>query len=95
MNDFIVDTATLDLVIENGDLKTGPADRQHQALLLTLDKGSFKENPAVGVGAAKYIEAEDPASFLREVRTQFTSDGMDVQEVGFTGNKLTITAPYK
>jgi hypothetical protein len=94
MTDLLLDTSDSDLLIEANNLKTGNSDQQHQALLLLFDKGSLKENPDAGVGAFKHLEAEDAAAFLREVRMQFISDGMQVNKIVFQNNKLLIDAPY-
>lgn len=94
MRDFLLDAETGDLKIENGDLVVGTSDQQHQRLLLMCDKGSFKEFPATGVGASNYLEAENPADFLREVRAQFTADGMTVTRIAFVDNKLKVDASY-
>jgi hypothetical protein len=95
MIDLLLDTASNDLLIDaTGNLKIGNSDQQHQALLLLLDKGSLKENPDAGVGAFKYLEAEQAAAFLREVRMQFANDGMQINQIVFDNNKLLIDAPY-
>ena len=95
MIDILLDPANNDLLLDAaGNIKLGNSDEQHQALLLLFDKGSLKENPDAGVGAFKYLEAEQPEEFLREVRMQFTMDGMDVNQIVFEDNKLSIDAPY-
>jgi len=94
MKDFLLDTETNDIAFKDGDLAFGEADQQNQMLLLVCEKGSFKEFPSTCVGASSYLEAEDPASFLREVRTQFTADGMTVRKIGFENNKLKVDASY-
>ena len=94
MTDILLDTSDNDLLIKANDLKTGHSDQQHQALLLLLDKGSLKENPDTGVGAFKFLEAEQPGAFLREVRMQFAGDGMQTKEIVFEKNQLLIDAPY-
>jgi len=95
MIDILLDPANNDLLLDAaGNIKLGNSDEQHQALLLLFDKGSLKENPDAGVGAFKYLEAEQPEEFLREVRMQFTMDGMDVTQIVFEDNKLSIDAPY-
>ena len=95
MIDLLLDTTDNDLLFDaNGDIKTGDSDQQHQALLLLLDKGSLKENPDAGVGAFKYLESEEQAAFLRELRIQFTNDGMQVSKLAFDNNKLSVDAIY-
>jgi hypothetical protein len=81
-------------IFANGDIKTGESDQQHQNLLIVCAKGSFKEFPATCVGANEFLENEDAAGFLREVRTQFTNDGMTVNKIVFEDNKLKVDANY-
>ena len=95
MIDLLLNTTDNDLLFDaKGNVKTGNSDQQHQALLLLLDKGSLKENPDAGVGAFKYLESEQKGAFLRELRIQFSNDGMQVRKVAFDNNKLSIDAPY-
>jgi hypothetical protein len=93
MKDFLYNKTTKK-IFSGGDLITGISDEQHKELLIMCAPGSFKEFPATCVGAASYLEAEDPAAFLREVRTQYTADGMRVNEIRFEGNKLKVNASY-
>jgi hypothetical protein len=93
MTDFLIDTANGTL-FANGDIRTGLSDNQHKRHLLLCQKGSFKQYPATGVGAADFLESEDEAGFLREIRAQFTADGMTVRELKLTGEKLEIDASY-
>ena len=74
MNDFLIDS-TGDLIIQDGDLVIGESDDQQKEILLVSEKGSFKENPAVGVGLQDFLEA-DGADLLGEMRRQFIADGM-------------------
>ena len=94
MIDILLDPDNNDLLLDaSGNIKIGNSDEQHQALLLLFDKGSLKEIDT-GVGAFKYLEAEQPEEFLREVRMQFTMDGMEINQIVFENNKLLIDAPY-
>ena len=95
MKDFLLDD-NLDLRIANGDFVIGESDRQHQRLLLVTDKGMWKENPATGVGVDRYLESEDPGLLLREIRLQFSKDGMTVNNTSITdAGVLVINAAYK
>jgi hypothetical protein len=93
MKDFLIDEDG-DLAFENGDLKTGDSDRQNQGLLIECEKGSFKEFPTTGVGAATFLEDEDLAGLLRETRRQFIEDGMTVNKIFIQDGKLMIDAEY-
>lgn len=93
MTDFLINPEDGSL-FANGDIRTGLSDNQHKRHLLICAKGSFKEFPATGVGAADFLESEDEAAFLREVRSQFTADGMTVRSIKMTGEKLEVDASY-
>jgi hypothetical protein len=95
MIDLLLDATTNDLLIDAaGNCKIGNSDQQHQALLLLIDKGGLKENPDAGVGAFKFLESEQTDAFLREIRIQFSDDGMLIKKIAFENNKLSIDAPY-
>lgn len=95
MIDLLLDATNNDLLMDAaGNIKIGNSDQQHQALLLLIDKGGLKENPDAGVGAFKYLESEQTDAFLREIRIQFTNDGMQIKRIAFENNKLSIDAPY-
>jgi hypothetical protein len=95
MIDLLLDATSNDLLIDAaGNCKIGNSDQQHQALLLLIDKGGLKENPDAGVGAFKYLESEQTDTFLREIRIQFSDDGMLIKKIAFEKNKLSIDAPY-
>ena len=93
MKDIIYDK-TNKKIFANGDLVIGESDSQHMELLLICQPGSFKEFPNTGVGAASYLEDEDPSAFLSEVRNQFTNDGITVNKIEFLNSKLRIDANY-
>ena len=85
----------LDLDIQAGDLSAGYSDLQHQELLLINNKGTIKEFPAVGIDAFGYLQDNDTAELLREVRKQFTADGMQVNSINITdAGQLNIDATY-
>lgn len=96
MQDWLLDSDG-DLSVGDGtdSIVFGLSDTQHQNLLLLTDKGQWKENPDCGVGAIKYLENEDAAGFMREIRVQFTGDGMKVTtlKIDKTG-KVQIEASY-
>lgn len=93
MKDFIYDKTTKN-IFASGDLRTGESDEQHKELLIVCQPGAFKEFPSTCVGAASYLEDEDPAGLVSEVRNQFAADGMTVNEIQFETNKLRVDANY-
>lgn len=93
MKDILLDEDN-DLVIQNGDFKIGISDEQHKKLLLISDKGTFKQYPDVGVGIFGYLQDESTADLFREIRLQFTSDGMKVNSIRMENGKIVINANY-
>jgi hypothetical protein len=93
MKDFLLDL-TNGKLFANGDISTGTSDKQNMDLLIECEKGSFKEFPATCVGAASYLESEDAAGFLRDVRTQFQADGITVNKIVFEGDTMKVDAKY-
>ncbi len=85
----------LDLDIQAGDLNAGYSDLQHQQLLLINNRGNIKEFPAVGIDAFGYLQDNDTSALLREIRKQFTVDGMQVKTINITNTgQLNIDASY-
>lgn len=85
-----------DVKVVNGDFVLDTSDAQNQRLLLILPKGAVKESPTATVGLSSYLETEDDAGLLREIRIKFTDDGMEVKQLGFDKDgKLLIDPRYK
>jgi len=84
-----------DLTYKDGDFVVSDASYQHQALLLAAAPGEFKQSPTSGIGIEGYLLDENPASLLREIRSQFTKDGMKVTKVAITDGELDIKAIYE
>lgn len=93
MQDLLIDE-DFNLALSGGDLVIGNSDVQHKELLLICTKGAFKENPAACVGLWSYLESEDPAELIAEVKTQFKGDGMEVKRVEIIDGKLLHEAYY-
>ncbi len=85
-----------DLIFADGDFVTGESTAQHQKLLIIADKGEFKEAPQRGVGARRYLEDHNPSNLAREIRQEFTRDGMVVKTVKIeTDLTIQVDANYK
>ena len=93
MKDFLLDIDD-DLQCANGDLVVGESTTQHQNLLLLSSKGAWKENPTVGVGAAGFLKDEDVNGLLAEIKEQFEKDGMKVNNIYYSNDKITTDANY-
>lgn len=93
-NDILMDE-TGDVAFINGDFVIGDSTLQHQEDLIRAAKGEYKENPLTGVGIINYLKDTNEASAFREIRTQFTSDGMLVRKLEISNNGIEIDAEYK
>ncbi|HEY1166115.1 MAG TPA: hypothetical protein VGE90_13130 [Chitinophaga sp.] len=94
MKDILLNE-NLDLDLHAGDLVTGFSDHQHQQLLLMTNRGNIKEFPAAGIDAFGYLQDNDTSALLREIRRQFTADGMEVKTINITNTgQLNIDAAY-
>lgn len=94
IKDILLDS-DFDLMAVDGDFVVGDSTIQNQALLLASGPGEFKETPTCGIGLEGYLLDENPAVLLREIRRQFTIDGMKVSKVAITATgELDIKAEY-
>ena len=92
--DIILDD-TLDVACVNGDLKIGDSSRQHQSVLLKALPASFKQNPSVGIGIEMYLLDESQTTLFKEIRRQFTADGMTVNKISQNSDgNIIIEAKY-
>ncbi len=93
MEDFLLDE-DFDLIIANGDFVIGESMAQHQKTLILIDKGEFKEVPARGVASRRYLESETPDDLAREIRQEFTKDGMVVKTINIDANLVIQVDAY-
>jgi hypothetical protein len=92
-DDILLDE-NLDLQIVDGDWVIGDSTKQNQQLLLQCQKGEIKQYPKTGVGINNYLLDEEEQSMLREIRSEFEGDGMLVNKLNYSDEKLTIDAQY-
>lgn len=93
MTDYLLDD-TNDLQISNGDFVTGDSTAQNQMQLLYGEKGSYKQYPTVCVGLMSFLKDNDITDLMREIRIQFSADGMTVSQLSYTNGQFQINAPY-
>ena len=96
MKDNLLDE-NYDFATADGDFVTGDSDEQHQMLLLTSIPGDWKENPKLGIDAEAYINTEDIAGLLTQIKKDFVADGMTVEGLPSIDNngKIKVKAYYK
>lgn len=72
----------------------GDTTYQNQILLLHANKGEIKEFPTSGVGVQNYLEDDSSEALAREIRSEFTDDGMTVSSIEINMPQLNIEANY-
>lgn len=82
-------TADYDLAFtEAGDVAVGESDGQHLALLQLTNQGEWREDPLVGIGLQRYLNAPygpvQVAALQREYTIQLTRDGYQVLELNLS-----------
>jgi hypothetical protein len=93
MQDFIYDTDK-ELRIADGDFAVAESSIQHQELLLITNKGEWKENPTIAVGSVGFLKDDDEAGLLSEIKTELERDGMQIDNIDLTEEKIIINAHY-
>ena len=94
MNDIAL-TSELELKVTNGDLAVEENLKQAQQLLLGTNKGEWNQHPTMGVGVVNFLETASMNQLSREIREQFSRDGMRVSGVKITGTTLDVEAEWK
>jgi hypothetical protein len=89
MTDFLLDDE-FDLLGEVGE-----STAQHQKILILADKCEFKDVPMRGVGARRYLEDHAPDNLAREIRQEFSADGMTVNKIQIASDlNIQVDANY-
>lgn len=86
-----------DLDTQAGDFTVVESTREHQVQLTANNKGDFKENPDICVGAAMYLDDDNGFQALAaEIARQFSLDGMDVESIKIAADgRIESKAQYK
>lgn len=86
---------TFEPIVENGDFVVDLNLKQAQTLLLQTNKGEWKQHPTMGVGVPYFLETFSMSELSREIREQFSQDGMNVYRVQINGTTLNVEAEWK
>lgn len=94
MEDHLYDS-NYDELVENGDEVWGDATKQHQEMLIALNKGEVKQFPTTCVGAMRFLDDEGPDELNREIRKECVRDGMTVKTLSSEGENIELDATYE
>lgn len=75
-----------DAAINAGDFMLLEGTPQHQRQLILNNKGDFKQNPTICVGAFDYLDDENFQALVRAISIEFSKDGMDVKRILIAAN---------
>lgn len=71
-----------DMEILNGDIFINESDSQHVEMILTADKGQFRQFPLIGVGIKKFSNGPfSPQAIKQSIKLQLESDGYNVRKI--------------
>ncbi len=84
-----------DMLVLAGDLWCSESTAEHQRQLILNDKGDFKENPDMCVGAARYLDDEGAKELARAISVELVRDGMEVVSIVQEGGLLKTHAFYR
>lgn len=96
VTDFLLDPATGDLLIRDGDLVLDAADEQHLEHVLLAQPGHWRQSPLTGVGIGDFLDEDSGAGSLRAViEQQVVQDGARINalRVGAAG-QIDLDAVY-
>jgi hypothetical protein len=91
----IILNENLSIKVANGSMAIGDTTRQNQQVLLMANKGDFKYRPMRGVGLKRFLETSRTEELAREIRSEFTIDGMTVNKIQVNNGKLEVEASYE
>ena len=95
VTDILTEDASGDLMVSRqGDLMIGDATLLHQRDLIMASEGEYKQNPMVGIGVVNFLDDEEPDDLKRKIRSQFTTDGMNVKSVSMVNGLIETDAAY-
>ena len=67
---------------------------QNQYMILTAQKGEFKENPTLGVGINDMANDDDLSEWKKSIREELSKDGMKVNTLTITASGMEVKADY-
>lgn len=83
-----------DLLIINKSMVIGDVVGQNQKNLILSEKTELKFTPMRGVGAKRFLEDHTPDNLAREIRQEFTIDGMTVKLIKIEKGIINVDAGY-
>jgi hypothetical protein len=83
-----------DLNVASGDFTLIESTAQHQQQLILNNKGDFKQNPVICVGAFDYLDDENFQGLIRGISVEFNRDGMDVKSIQISSDGVIVSDAF-
>lgn len=97
VKDILIDTATGDLLIKDGDFVIGESTKQHMNDLMVSQKGNYKLDPLIGVALRDFLLEDNNYSedLKREIMEQYEADGINIQQMNLNSpDDIIVTGEY-
>ena len=83
-------SGAVDLELNGGTMAVGETQFQEEYLVLSTQRGEWKEHPLVGVGVADMVGDEDLRFWKREITDNFARVGIKIKGVSLNNGILEI-----
>ena len=92
--DFLINPATDDIVILNGDISVGKSDQQHVEHIMRASVGHYRQWPLIGVDIKSYQNGPfSPVALKQNIQRNLVSDNYNVRQVVVsTSGEVSINA---
>lgn len=67
---------------------------QNQYMILTAQKGEFKEYPTLGVGINDLVNDDDLNAWKKTIREEFAKDNLKIDKLSITTSGMELKAYY-
>lgn len=78
-------------IIKDGTLQIGDTTEQNAQVIITAERGEFKEYPQLGVGLSQFLKSVGrEREMIRAIKIQLALDGIKSPEISFNQGKLQV-----
>ena len=80
--------------VDGNLLEVGESTVAHQQDIISQQKGWNKFYPQLGVGISEFVGSEGNLDLIDAIQVEFNRDGIDVENINITNEKIKINANY-
>ena len=90
MKGILIDIETGDLLVEDGSMVIGDTEAQTVEVVLTANRGEFKESPLIGGEIVKQLSGGIDVMWPGEVKRMLSACGVDCERVRYENGEIII-----